>query len=168
MTTPVLLHLFHEKEMEFLGQVLAKALGEMSEQIQEQGLIIRLNGDLGAGKTTLTRAILRGLGYQKRVKSPTFSLLEIYKLKDFTLNHFDYYRFESPEEFEDAGFRENFGPGQVTISEWTSKAEPYVPEADIQIVITQGDEEEKREVKISANNEVGQKLLAKVNNDWNK
>ena len=75
---------------------------------------------------------MRGLGYQRRVKkSYIFLYWKFSKLEAFTLNHFDFYRFETPEEFEDAGFRENYGPGQVTISEWTSKAEPFVPEADV-------------------------------------
>ena len=162
MCAPLLKNLSDEHEMELLGQDLAKGLDSLKDLIKEKGLTIRLNGDLGAGKTTLTRAILRGLGYQRRVKSPTFSLLEIYKLEAFTLNHFDFYRFETPEEFEDAGFRENYCPGQVTISEWTSKAEPFVPEADVEIDITQGADEQTREVKISACSEVAQNLLAKI------
>lgn len=162
MSAPVLKNLSDEHEMELFGQDLAKSLDSLKVQIKERGLTIRLNGDLGAGKTTLTRATLRGLGYQRRVKSPTFSLLEIYKLDGFTLNHFDFYRFETPEEFEDAGFRENYGPGQVTISEWTSKAEPFVPEADVEIDIAQGADEQTRVVKISARSELGQNLLAKI------
>lgn len=168
MSTPVLLHISSENEMERLGKVFALALTGLSKEIQDQGLAIRLSGELGAGKTTLTRSILRGMGYQKRVKSPTFSLLEIYKLDNFTLNHFDFYRFETPEEFEEAGFRENFGPAQVTVSEWTSKAYPYVPEADLELDIGLGSDYLSREVRITANDEIGQKLLTEIKNDWNK
>ena len=93
----------------------------------------RLEGNLGAGKTSLVRAMLRRLGFAGPVKSPTFSLVETYPVAGLTLNHFDFYRFEEPEEFEDAGFRDLFGPGFVSATEWTEKASPYVPDADLVI-----------------------------------
>ena len=77
--------------------------------------------------------MLRRLGFAGPVKSPTFSLVETYPVAGLTLNHFDFYRFEEPEEFEDAGFRDLFGPGFVSATEWTEKASPYVPDADLVI-----------------------------------
>ena len=103
------------------------------------------------------RSALRALGFEGRVKSPTFSLLETYKVDGFTVNHFDFYRFEDPVEFEEAGFRENYGPGRVVASEWTSKAEPFVPQPDL--TITLKNEGEGRVCDISANSALGNQVL---------
>ncbi len=154
-----------EAETEKFGHTVAKALKTFTKEIDSEGFVIRLDGDLGAGKTTLTRAILRGLGYERRVKSPTFALLEQYNLDSFLLNHFDFYRFETPEEFDEAGFRDNYGPGQVTISEWTQKAEPFVPDADIQIVLRNGSNDISREGEILAISNKGERFLEEVKND---
>ena len=124
-------HLADEEATSELGARLARALDSVKSEILEKGLNIKLVGDLGAGKTYLMRSALRALGFEGRVKSPTFSLLETYKVDGFTVNHFDFYRFEDPVEFEEAGFRENYGPGRVVASEWTSKAEPFVPQPDL-------------------------------------
>ncbi|WP_251569399.1 tRNA (adenosine(37)-N6)-threonylcarbamoyltransferase complex ATPase subunit type 1 TsaE [Parasutterella muris] len=140
-----------------LGAELAAVLLENKDEILSSGLNIRLCGDLGAGKTTLTRALLRALGFEGRVKSPTFTLLELYSIDGFTLNHFDFYRFEDPEEFEDAGFRENFGPGRVCVTEWTQKAEPLVPGADLMISLLPKDD--GREVQVSALTDHGVRIV---------
>lgn len=98
--------------------------------------LITLNGDLGAGKTTLVRGVLRGLGFEGRVKSPTYPLLETYKIVDRVINHFDLYRLESPEALVEAGFEENLsGPG-VSFVEWPDRAGTYLPETDWRVVIT--------------------------------
>ena len=128
-------HLADEEATSELGARLARALDSVKSEILEKGLNIKLVGDLGAGKTYLMRSALRALGFEGRVKSPTFSLLETYKVDGFTVNHFDFYRFEDPVEFEEAGFRENYGPGRVVASEWTSKAEPFVPQPDLTITL---------------------------------
>ena len=106
-----------------LGLLLAQSLLDNRQAITQLGLNIRLEGDLGAGKTSLTRATLRALGVSGRIKSPTFTLLETYPIdSEIEVFHFDFYRFESPEEFLDAGFRENFAPGHITFCEWSEKA----------------------------------------------
>ncbi len=120
-----------------LGHALAQALQSptLGKAALESGLAIRLEGDLGAGKTTFSRALLRGLGFTGPVKSPTFSLLETYdvslKAGALRVNHFDFYRFEEPQEFEDAGFYECFAPGALSLTEWSEKAEPYLPKSDV-------------------------------------
>ncbi|MDR3323359.1 MAG: tRNA (adenosine(37)-N6)-threonylcarbamoyltransferase complex ATPase subunit type 1 TsaE [Zoogloeaceae bacterium] len=97
------------------------------------GQVIYLEGDLGAGKTTLTRALLRALGYTGPVKSPTYSLVEVYVVSRLYLYHFDFYRFLSPEEFVDAGLDEYFRKDSVCLVEWPDKASGYVPPADVRL-----------------------------------
>jgi tRNA threonylcarbamoyladenosine biosynthesis protein TsaE len=121
----------HPDDTDKLGARLADAVSNEAACVTDHGLAIRLQGNLGAGKTSLVRAMLRRFGFAGAVKSPTFSLVETYPIGALTLNHFDFYRFEEPEEFEDAGFRDLFGPGFICATEWTEKAAPYVPEADL-------------------------------------
>lgn len=106
-------------------------LGEGLASCLMPGLQIRLQGDLGAGKTTLTRGILRGLGYAGRVKSPTYTLVESYPLASLTLHHFDLYRFSDPQEWLDAGFDDYLASDTVCLIEWPDKAGPLLPPADL-------------------------------------
>ncbi len=98
-----------------------------------RGLIIWLIGDLGAGKTTTTRGLLRALGHTGNVKSPTYALLEPYTVSRISLYHFDFYRFNQPDEFLDAGLDEYFSGEGVCLVEWADKALPYVPRPDIEL-----------------------------------
>ncbi|MBQ9240262.1 MAG: tRNA (adenosine(37)-N6)-threonylcarbamoyltransferase complex ATPase subunit type 1 TsaE [Duodenibacillus sp.] len=143
------------------ARTLAQALSHVHPQIRDKGFNLRLTGDLGAGKTTLTRALLRALGVTGRVKSPTFELVSDYTvLGDIEFHHFDFYRFESPVEFEDAGFRDLFGPGRITASEWSEKAAPYLPEADLDIVLTiQG---ESRTASLTAFSDSAHTILQEI------
>jgi tRNA threonylcarbamoyladenosine biosynthesis protein TsaE len=104
----------------------------LASQLQS-GTKLYLSGDLGTGKTTLARGILRGLGYGGSVKSPTFTLVELYKLSTLDLHHFDFYRINDPEECSDAGFREIFDSDSVCLVEWPEKAAGFLPEPDIAI-----------------------------------
>ncbi|MBV8657247.1 MAG: tRNA (adenosine(37)-N6)-threonylcarbamoyltransferase complex ATPase subunit type 1 TsaE [Burkholderiales bacterium] len=116
------------------------AAGEALARVLRPGMTIYLLGDLGAGKTTLTRGILRGLGYAGRVKSPTYTLVEPYVISNLYLHHFDLYRFADPLEWEDAGFREMFNPESVCLVEWPDKAEGMLPEPDWTIALQPLDE----------------------------
>jgi tRNA threonylcarbamoyladenosine biosynthesis protein TsaE len=98
------------------------------------GMVIYLCGDLGAGKTTLVRALLHALGYKGRVKSPTYTLLEQYEAGGLHLRHFDLYRFQDEEEWETAGFRDEFDGRNLCLIEWPEKADGLIPQADLEIM----------------------------------
>ncbi len=118
------------------GRALAAAMGRHLDAIRAAGFQINLSGDLGAGKTALVRAMLRELGVQDSVKSPTFALLEPYTVSSLDFYHFDFYRLKDPVEFGETGFRELFGPGRICAVEWPERAGPRLPTADISIALT--------------------------------
>lgn len=105
-------------------------LASVIAQVVYPDFVVSLNGDLGAGKTTLTRDILRSMGVKGSVKSPTFTLVEPYALKGFTVYHFDLYRFNDPEEWFDAGFDEYFQNNYICFIEWAVKADKLIPKLD--------------------------------------
>jgi tRNA threonylcarbamoyladenosine biosynthesis protein TsaE len=108
------------------------ALGRALAACLVPGLAIHLSGELGAGKTTLVRGVLRGLGHEGPVRSPTYALVEVYKVSRLHLHHFDFYRFHDPREWIDAGFRESFGGSNVTLVEWPERAAGLLPPADVE------------------------------------
>ncbi|WP_298393713.1 tRNA (adenosine(37)-N6)-threonylcarbamoyltransferase complex ATPase subunit type 1 TsaE [uncultured Azonexus sp.] len=114
-------------------EAATQELGKNLAQTLVPGLVIFLEGDLGAGKTTLARAMIRALGHTGPVKSPTYALVEVYVVSSLYLYHFDFYRFESPEEFLDAGFGEYFNEASVCLVEWPDKAAGCVPSPDLRI-----------------------------------
>jgi tRNA threonylcarbamoyladenosine biosynthesis protein TsaE len=97
--------------------------------------IVELRGNLGAGKTTFARYLLQALGIKSRIKSPTYAIVETYITEGFAISHFDFYRFNDPQEWEDAGFRDNFANAGLKIVEWASKAQGLMPKPDIVIDI---------------------------------
>jgi len=99
------------------------------------GMVIYLHGNLGAGKTTLVRALLHAMGYIGRVKSPTYTLLELYQAGGLHLRHFDLYRFHDASEWDAAGFRDEFDGQNVCLVEWPEKAQGLVPQADMEITL---------------------------------
>jgi len=116
-----------------------RALGGALAQVLVPGLTLHLHGDLGAGKTALTRALLHAAGYVGPVKSPTYTLAEPYTVllnkEAVEIIHFDLYRLSSPDEFLDAGFREYFNHGNICIVEWPEKAGAVLPAPDLKIVL---------------------------------
>ena len=112
-------------------------LGKFLARVLESCLKIYLHGDLGSGKTTLTRALLKEAGHSGKVKSPTYTLVEPYVIElnghAVDLLHFDLYRMSCPEEFLEAGFRDHFNEESVCLVEWAEKAVSALPVADIDI-----------------------------------
>jgi len=120
--------LFNEKNTLDLGESISAHLTE--------GFLIFLKGDLGAGKTTLARGLISGLGYVGSVKSPTYSLIEQYEFDMFTLNHFDLYRFTSPNEWLSSGFQEYINSYDVNLIEWPEKSAEFLPKPDLEIELS--------------------------------
>jgi tRNA threonylcarbamoyladenosine biosynthesis protein TsaE len=123
--------------------------------------VIELRGELGAGKTTLVRHMLRALGVQGRVKSPTYAVVEPYELPGLSIWHFDFYRLNDPREWEDAGFRDIFASPGLKLAEWPDKAAGYMPTADLVISLTVR-EDEIREVRLTAQSPLGVMLLSAI------
>ena len=123
-------------------------------------MVVYLTGDLGAGKTTLARGVLRGLGYAGKVRSPTFTLVEVYKVSRLYLYHFDFYRFGDPREWTDAGFREHFTPESVCLVEWPENAAAVLPAADVTIALTL--EGSGRRIRVYAGTEAGRRCIGRL------
>jgi tRNA threonylcarbamoyladenosine biosynthesis protein TsaE len=123
-----------------------------------RGACIELRGNLGAGKTTFARHLLGALGATGRGKSPTYAIMEPYSLHGFDAWHFDFYRFNDPQEFEDAGFRDVFASSGLKLVEWPDKAAGLLPEADL-IVAIAFDANDQRDVSFTAQSALGLELL---------
>lgn len=117
---------------QLLGEAIAKS---MFNQWQK-GVTLYLEGDLGAGKTTLSRYIIRGLGHSGNVKSPTYTLVEPYELEKGRVHHFDLYRLADPEELEFMGVRDYFDENTLSIIEWPEKGASYLAPADLMITLS--------------------------------
>ncbi len=167
-------HCSDEAATAALVQALAQALSafinsQLSQSPRAVHLHISLQGDLGAGKTTAVRYLLKELGYTGKVKSPTYSLCEPHVLQinqhAIRLYHFDFYRMQSPSEWIEAGLQEHFASHEPTICivEWPEKAGNTLPLMDLGIEIKGNPDvhqhEHKRQVIFHANSSRGQELL---------
>ena len=119
---------------------------------------VTLHGELGAGKTTLVRHLLRALGVTGRIKSPTYAVVEPHEAPGLAIWHFDFYRFSDPREWEDAGFRDLFANPGLKLAEWPQNAAALIPPADIAIDIEALDDTERR-VTLQAHTALGRHLL---------
>ncbi|UTF61621.1 tRNA (adenosine(37)-N6)-threonylcarbamoyltransferase complex ATPase subunit type 1 TsaE [Gilvimarinus sp. DA14] len=149
---------------EFLPDEAATvAAGELigGAMAQVKGLItVHLQGDLGAGKTTLTRGVLRHFGHSGAVKSPTYTLVEVYQLPERDLYHFDLYRLGEPEELEYMGIRDYFATDSISLIEWPSRGEGVLPAPDV--IATLKVQDGGRIVKLEASSDRGAALIARL------
>jgi tRNA threonylcarbamoyladenosine biosynthesis protein TsaE len=130
------------------------AFGQALAQTLQPGMVIYLEGPLGGGKTAIARALLRKLGVEGTIKSPTYTLVELYVVSRLSLYHFDFYRLQDPEEWLEAGLRDYFNPTSICLVEWPEKAGESLPQADI--VLRLALENEGRRLQLLGNTKMGQ------------
>ncbi len=139
-----------------------KRLGDAANQ----GAIIFLHGDLGAGKTTLCRGVLQAFGHQGAVKSPTYTLVEPYQFDKQCVYHFDLYRLGDPEELEYMGIRDYFSAQSLCLVEWAERGTGYLPPVDMEIFLIvssgrPGGREISCQTKSPRGEQIWQQLLSK-------
>ncbi len=144
------------------SQEAQEALGRRLASACIAPCVIYLQGDLGAGKTTLVRGFLRGLGYQGVVKSPTYTLIEPYPLPGYSCYHLDLYRLADPGELEYLGLRDMLQGDAVLLVEWPEQGRGGLPEADLRIRITH--EANGRRLDMEAGTAIGQGVLDRLGN----
>jgi tRNA threonylcarbamoyladenosine biosynthesis protein TsaE len=137
---------------EALGRALAPGAGP--------GRIVHLRGDLGAGKTTLVRGLLRALGHAGRVKSPTYTLVEPYELSSLHFYHFDFYRLREKAEWEQGGFREYFNAQSMCVVEWPERAGDLLATPDLEVFLSM--DGDARRAQVEARSEAGAAWLSSV------
>ncbi|AOF52371.1 tRNA (adenosine(37)-N6)-threonylcarbamoyltransferase complex ATPase subunit type 1 TsaE [Rodentibacter caecimuris] len=126
----------------------------------ERAVILYFNGDLGAGKTTLTRGMVQGLGFQGNVKSPTYTLVEEYNITGKMIYHFDLYRLADPEELEFMGIRDYFAKDSICLIEWAEKGDGILPPADLLVNIDYYDD--ARNITLIAQNALGEQIIQQL------
>jgi tRNA threonylcarbamoyladenosine biosynthesis protein TsaE len=142
-------HCANEAEQMALGAELSRAI--------DAPCIMFLQGDLGAGKTTLVRGFLRERGYIGPVRSPTYTLVEPYPLAHETVYHLDLYRLANGEELEYLGLRDMLGSGSILLIEWPEQGEGWLPQADLELHIQH--EPDGRNILLRANTERGEAVV---------
>jgi len=140
---------------------IGKKLADIVKKQLEQGIVVYLYGDLGAGKTTLTRGFVQGMGHVGHVKSPTYTLVEPYDLDDWLVYHFDLYRLSDPEELEYMGIRDYFATNCCCFIEWPDKGQGMIKEPDLRIDLAYS--EEKRTINIQAKSTLGELIVNALN-----
>jgi len=147
---------------EALGRALAHSLPQAGAA-SAGGVVVYLQGELGAGKTTCVRALLRALGVTGLVRSPTYTLVETYALAGLTCIHVDLYRLQSLSEIDELGLRDWVGPGALLLVEWPEKGGTALPAADLEVRLSYAGE--ARQASLTAATALGQQWLADLGRD---
>ena len=152
---------YAKKQFDLLNEDATINMGNKLARIVKNelnhGIVVYLNGDLGAGKTTLTRGFVQGMGHVGNVKSPTYTLVEPYQLDQWNIYHFDLYRLADPEELEFMGIRDYFNKNCCCFIEWPEKGLGLLANADVSInMVYKG---EQRIIILQAQSKLGQQLL---------
>ena len=147
----------HENAMGACGKQLINAICRLPSQ---QNVTLYLNGDLGAGKTTLSRGMIQGLGYSGNVKSPTYTLVEEYAIGEKIIYHFDLYRLADPEELEFMGIRDYFADNTICLIEWAEKGADLLSSPDLLVNI--GYAENARNIELVAQSTMGQQIIQQL------
>lgn len=121
------------REIELTDASATEALGSALADVLPSGGVVFLHGQLGAGKTTLVRGLLRAFGYTGFVRSPTYALVESYEVEGRSIHHFDLYRLSDPEELEFIGLRDYLDAEAVSLIEWPERGKGLLPEPDLSI-----------------------------------
>lgn len=155
MTLPVTPQTFtahSDADTQGVGATLSRAL--------VKGAVIYLQGDLGAGKTTFVRGLLRGLGYSGKVKSPTYTIVEPYETDKLTVFHFDLYRLIDAQELQQIGLEEYFNGSAVCLIEWPDKGAPLLPAPDL--ILEFDIMKDIRNIRLAACTSRGEEILARL------
>ena len=147
----------HKNAMCAFGKQLINAICRLPSQ---QNVTLYLNGDLGAGKTTLSRGMIQGLGYSGNVKSPTYTLVEEYAIGEKIIYHFDLYRLADPEELEFMGIRDYFADNTICLIEWAEKGADLLSPPDLLVNI--GYAENARNIELVAQSTMGQQIIQQL------
>ncbi len=147
-------------ELTLADEAATRSLGARLAAALRPGMSVWLSGSLGAGKTTLVRGLLQALDYHGRVKSPTYTLVELYSLSSFNVYHFDLYRFADPMEWEEAGLREYFNAYSICLVEWPERAAEWLPEPDLAIRLAFT--AEGRAAELTGRTEAGRRCLERL------
>lgn len=138
------------------GETSALA-GALAQRIAQQSAVVFIEGDLGAGKTTFVRGLLRGLGWSGTVKSPTYTLVEPYEWGGHRVYHFDLYRLGDPEELEFMGVRDYLTGDSLCFFEWPDKGQGVLPVPDIVLTLSPGTDDDARQLSWRAHTPVGER-----------
>jgi len=143
-----------------VDEAAVQNLAAAFEQAVEPPLVIYLRGDLGAGKTTFARAYIHALGYEGYVKSPSYGLLEIYRVSTRSVLHLDLYRIEDAEELEYLAIRDQFDEHTVLLVEWPDRGAGFLPGPDL--VLDFGEKDATRFIECTACTAAGRAVAARV------
>jgi tRNA threonylcarbamoyladenosine biosynthesis protein TsaE len=152
------------EHLNLVGEPATLRLGGALAAGATNGLILHLKGELGSGKTTVARGLIRALGHPGRVKSPTYTLLEPYSDLRLNLYHFDFYRFKNRAEWLNSGFREHFNPQSLCIVEWPERAGNLLALPDLEIHLRY--DSEARSATLAAHSAPGEAWLAAALSRW--